>query len=865
MVFRRLSFCLLFLILSGFQSVYSSEVDHQNIFTSSIDALNANFDYLEDVDSSLTISDVLALNNSQWRHEEGGGAKFGFSRSSYWFKLTFTNQLDEVTKTLLEIGKPTLNDVAFYQVVDGHVVRSLHTGDQRPFYTRDVDHPNYLFRVTQRIGETSTVYFRVKTQGSSVFPIKLWQEKAFFEFSAQEQKVHFLYFGSLLAVVLLNLSIFAMLREKIYFYYSLATVGYLLFFSGLKGFSFQHLFFGLPSLNTQVFLCSMPILAIFSLLFTREFLKTHQLAPRLDQAIKVMLALECVKLIGAFVLNYDNSIRLSLVLTVPFFLLLFFSGPIIWRKGSVSGGFFTCAWSVLTVGMMLTFLRVLGVVPDNFLSQYGMLLGSALESLILMVALSYRIYHERESKIAAQQASIEQTRQKRESQEQFLNAMLHDPVTQLPNRTLFEMALNEQIASFPENELVVLLVRIERFTEVSRTLGLSDGESLLQELGRELNESVSKLPAVVEIEKTTEVHNYICNFSTDTFGVLFNRSDVKADISIYTTFIDNLSKPFKFMSFSVDLHPRCGASFYPRHGDQASTLLRNASVSLDANKGLGSKVSFYSKKHDDYSESRLTLMSDLRFALENDEPELHYQPKLRAHDHEVVGMEALIRWTHPTLGFVSPDKFIPLAEKTGVICLLTRWVFERAMKDYIVFRDDGYDGSLSINISARNLMESDLPNIFSSLIDKYEVDAGKIIVELTETAIMEDPEAGIVALKALTDIGVRLSIDDFGSGYSSLSYLKRLPATEIKLDRALITDIASSDSARVIVQTSIDMAHNLGYNLVAEGVETQEEHDILCSMQCDNIQGYFLSRPLTPSDMNTWLVKARKVSEKTLT
>ena len=138
-------------------------------------------------------------------------------------------------------------------------------------------------------------------------------------------------------------------------------------------------------------------------------------------------------------------------------------------------------------------------------------------------------------------------------------------------------------------------------------------------------------------------------------------------------------------------------------------------------------------------------------------------------------------------------------------------------------------------------------------------------MELTETAIMEDPEAGIVALKALTDIGVRLSIDDFGSGYSSLSYLKRLPATEIKLDRALITDIASSDSARVIVQTSIDMAHNLGYNLVAEGVETQEEHDILCSMQCDNIQGYFLSRPLTPSDMNTWLVKARKVSEKTLT
>ncbi|GAA3934992.1 EAL domain-containing protein [Litoribacillus peritrichatus] len=862
MILRCFFQCLAILSLFITPLLYAKSGELTNVFTHENQRIDAEFDYFEDGSSALNLQQVLELSDSDWTHVESNGAHFGFSESSYWFRIQFANHLDEIATSLVELAKPTLDVVEFYSVQEDQVVNQLITGSKAAFDSRDVDHPNFVFRVLQERDQTSTVYVRVKTQGSSVFAINLWQEKRFFEVTSKAMKFHFLYFGGLLVVILLNLSIYMMLRERIYLYYSLALVGYLMFFSGLRGFSFQHLFFDWPELNQRVFLASMPCLAIFSVLFTRDFLKTRTYAPRLDLALKVLLGLEYLKLCAVLVLDYNQAIRLSAALTLPLFLLLFISGPVIWKKGNNAGVFFSAAWFMLTVGMLLTFFRAVGVLPNSVITQFGMQIGSALESLILMIALAYRIYHEREAKILAQQLSIEQTRQKRESQERLVDLMLHDPVTKLPNRMLFEMTINEHIVQYPDSESIVLLVRIGRFTEVSRTLGLANGENLLQQLGERLNKDASLFEGVVKVEESASSVNYICNFSTDTFGVLLNRHFVEADKDKYLAFIEALRKPYEFMGFNVDLHPKCGAAIYPQDGDDASVLLRNASVSLDLSHSAASNINLYSKQHDVYNEQRLTLMSELRVALEVDKPELYYQPKLSARGDGVVGLEALIRWEHTALGFIPPDQFIPLAEETGLISDLTRWVFKRALKDFVRFKAEGFSGSLSVNISAKNLTEMDLPVYLSNLISSYQLDASQIILELTETAIMEDPEQGIIALKALTEVGVKLSIDDFGAGYSSLSYLKRLPATEIKLDRSLITGIAHSDSARIIVQTSIEMAHNLGYNLVAEGVETQEELDILCAMNCDNIQGYLLSRPLNVNDMCTWLLAS---AEETLT
>jgi EAL domain-containing protein (putative c-di-GMP-specific phosphodiesterase class I) len=236
---------------------------------------------------------------------------------------------------------------------------------------------------------------------------------------------------------------------------------------------------------------------------------------------------------------------------------------------------------------------------------------------------------------------------------------------------------------------------------------------------------------------------------------------------------------------------------------------------------------------------------------------LHYQPKLDLDSGKVIGLEALPRWVHPICGFIPPDEFIPLAENTGFIHRLTLWAFERAMKDLNVLRKTGYCGSISINISAQDLLVKGFCNELSSLLERYSIPADCVYLELTETGAMEDPEAGIAMLTRLTQLGLKVSIDDFGTGYSSLSYLQRLPASEIKLDRSLVSDICTSESTAIIAKTSIDMVRALGYTSVAEGVEDEETVNKLKEYNCDCFQGYWCCKPKPLNEIEAWL-KARK-------
>ncbi|MFC3151549.1 EAL domain-containing protein [Litoribrevibacter euphylliae] len=824
-----------------------------NVYLQESQVIDVSFQYLEDVNSEFNLWQAMSVDDSAWTLVNGGGGSFGFSHSTFWLRLDVKNGMSDPSKTLVVVNYPLLDSLDFYLVRGSDVIKSSEVGDLRPFSNREIYHPSFVFRLSQEVADADRVYIRVQSQGTMVFPLELWQEKPFYEHTSKATSFYLFYFGGMFIVVLLNFAIFTMLRERIYLYYALANTGYMLFFACMRGFANQLLFPEWPEAGNQLLLTVLPIMSLFSLLFARDFLQSRQHAPKLDVCLRVMIGLELINFLCSFVLSYDASIRLSAIVSVPFFITLLIAGPIVWAAGNRAGALFTFAWSMLTLGSIITLMRFMGMLPENFITHFGMQIGSGAEAVILMIALAYRIYNEREAKISAQLASIEQAKQKRDSQEALVQAMLHDPVTKLPNRNLFEMAFNERITSQPEGDYMVFLIRIERYMDISRTLGLATGESVLQALADHYSKEIARLNGIVALENTPTEAHYLCNFSGDTFGVMLDLSEILPNSKQHLKFIDMLKKPFEFGGLSLDLNPKFGAARYPKHGHDAEELIRNAIVSIETKKTNRLGISFYSEEQDIYHEGRLTLMSNLREDLQKDALELFYQPKLASDSGAVVGMEALIRWNHEQLGFIPPDEFIPLAEETGVISRLTRWVIRRALMDFIVFREGGYEGDISVNISARNLSESDLPEFLAQCLNEFGVPANKVTLELTETAVMEDPESGIVALKALTDIGINLSIDDFGAGYSSLSYLKRLPATEIKLDRSLITDILESESDRVIVQTSIDMAHNLGYDLVAEGVETQEVLDLLKSMRCDKMQGYYLSRPLNRENMQRWL------------
>ena len=840
-----------FILLFASYSSASLPINSVNETTLS-DAI-VKFEYFEDVNKEYSFESIVKLSDEYWVKPEKPNTSFGFSDSQLWLRLNIHNLKTKTGTFVFEIAYPLLDDVTFYTVKQDGTVRILDIGDNKPFYPRDIDHPNMLVRFQLQVGESKELYARVQTKGSMILPVRIWQEHHFFEFAAKEDKFHFFYYGTLSIIILINLAIFFTLREKLYLYYSLATTGYLLFFITTRGYGQQLLFTDFPALNSQLFLSSMPFLALFSLLFAREFLQTKQHSPVIDTAIRGMIYFEYFNMVAAVVLDYNTAVRISAISAIVLFIVLFFAGPISWFAKRRAGVFFTIAWMPLTIGFVVTSGRSLGMLQNNFFTEYAMQIGSGLEAFILTLALADRLYREREEKTLAQVSNIKKEQQRLEIQNQLSEAIMRDPTTNLANRNRFEWFVNNILNEYKDERFVICVARVTRFDEITRTLGLSSVERILKAIADYMNNAIRRMPGLITTQISQGSHDATFHLTGDTFGVLIEQNTFEKNIEQYHSFVKKISLPIEIDSLSIDLEPLVGCAIYPEHGLDAAQLIRNAVVAMESSHHATDQIGYYDTALDIYNESRLTLMSDLREALKNDEPEMHYQPKLNLEDDTIVGLEALIRWQHPKQGFISPADFVPLAEQTGVIKELTLWAIGRVAKDLQSLRSKGYNGNMSINISAKDLLSEQLKDQIKVILEKYQVVPSTIFLELTETAAMDDPEAGLIALNQLTSLGLNISIDDFGAGYSSLSYLKQLPAAEIKLDRSLIMDITHNESSRIIVKASVDMAHSLGYKVVAEGVEDTETYQLMKTLGCDELQGFWLCKPISLKAISDWL------------
>lgn len=813
----------------------------------------SHFEYWEDTGADATLEDVRSLPDSAWQARPSGKATFGITDSAYWLRMHVRNQTDHDQTLIAELAYSQLDDVVFYVLSGGNLLREFRTGDTRTFYPRDVDHPNMLLRFQVAPDTTKTLYIRVATEGTMVVPLRIWQQNDFYEAAANEQKLHFFYYGSLAVIILINLAVFLTLREKLYLYYALAVFGYLLFFAAVRGFTIQHIYPQAPFLHAHVLLLSIPFLAMFSILFCLEFLKVRAHSPRLYRALQMLLVFEILYFLGAPLLSYDTGIRVAAISAFVFFSLLMLAGPVAWAAGVRAGAFFTIAWTPLTVGVSATAGRALGLLPENFFTEYAMQIGSGLEAFILTLALADRLYREREQKIQAQADILEQQKARNDAQDRLNEALTHDPVTGLPNRNRFEWMVDDQLKRDPNGRYMVGVARVTRLKEVNRTLGLERSERLLKRMAQQMVEMAEQLPMVQTTMDARGRPERVYQLAGDSFGVLVDVSRAGDNFQVLDNALKQLAEPVLLDHLAIEPGPRFGVASYPEHGTKAALLIRNAHVGMEMAPHGPYESGFYSHQNDIYNESRLTLMADLRQALHLNQPELHYQPKFSLATGRVTGVEALIRWHHPQRGWVPPDDFVPLAEKTGVIKHLTRWVIDQALNDLKTLQAIEPTLTMSVNVSARDLASPELKGLFETRMKRYQLQPDQITVELTETAAMDDPETGLKALEALAQIGLRISIDDFGAGHSSLSYLKKLPASEIKLDRTLLQDIHSSDSARMIVETAISMGHGLGFQVVAEGVETEQAASLLQGMGADLLQGYWLCRPKALSELEQWL------------
>ncbi len=441
------------------------------------------------------------------------------------------------------------------------------------------------------------------------------------------------------------------------------------------------------------------------------------------------------------------------------------------------------------------------------------------------------------------------TGEKKDEAEALLgHQALHDMLTGLPNRSCFydrtEQAMRQ--GARDGSNCAVMLFDLDRFKEINDTLGHKYGDRVLIEVG----------PRIHRVLRDADT---VARLGGDEFCVLLPRVDSLGDaLEVAERIIAVLGEPLEIDGMVLGIEASCGIAMAPEDGDNADLLLQRADVAMYVAKDSNVSVVAYTDELNVNSPGRLTLLGDLRTAIAGDQLRLDYQPKADLETGRIRGVEALVRWAHPALGLLPPSEFIPVAEHTGLIKPLTTWVLTTALRQCRSWLDEtrarGWDDlSMAVNLSTRSLLDDGFPDEVKAALERSGIPAHLLELEITESAIMTDPRRARHLLTELAELGVRIAIDDFGTGYSSLAYLKDLPVYQLKIDQSFVQNMHRDLNDAIIVRSVVDLGHNLGLQIVAEGVEDRETWDQLAQLGCDDAQGYFLAKPMAPEALMAWL------------
>lgn len=415
-----------------------------------------------------------------------------------------------------------------------------------------------------------------------------------------------------------------------------------------------------------------------------------------------------------------------------------------------------------------------------------------------------------------------------------------DNLTGLANRNLFYTTLNQSIAkSNNENkiEIVVMLLDLDHFKEINNTLGHPAGDEIL-------------INVTQRLQITLRNTDTLARLGDDKFGIILmdttngRQTAKKVSLKIQQAF----AAPYHCNDTEIFLGVSIGISIYPEHGDNASTLMSRTDIAMYHTKNTEMTHMFYNKSLDSHAQKRLKISSDLRHALHRNEFVLHYQPKIDLESNTVVGAEALIRWNHPEYGLIPPNEFIPLAEEIGLIIPITNWVINTAIAQSKVWLTAGHKIQMAINLSVRSFQDENLANDIQLALQHHCIPSTLLEIEITENILISDITKVSNILKKISSLGVSIAIDDFGTGYSSLAYLKKLPLNTLKIDRSFVTNMNNDENDTAIVRSTIDLAHNLGLDIIAEGIESIEVLNLLKNLGCDTGQGYHFNQALSHDD-----------------
>ncbi len=813
--------------------------------------LGERIEYFADSQNTLSLEQIKQLSDNAWSQSQEATPNFGYTDSAYWFRFRMVNSELKPLQALLAIAYPLLDHIEVYMFEQGQLLVDEVTGDTYPFVQRPLRHRDFLFPITMYWDTPIDVYIKVKSQGAVQLPLTLWNAKQFALIDQDEQLIKILYYGMLLLLMIYNLFLFLSIRELPYLFYVGLVGSVMVLMAGTHGYLYQYVYPESPYIQNMSMLLAAPGVCLFASLFASHFLRLRDTAPRLYMLLSGFALVFITSMVGAFFLSYHVSTQISVFMAIPASVVIMFVGPYAWIKGQTSARYFIVAWFFLMSGIFVTASSKFGFLPRNGFTEYALTWGSALEAILLSFALADRFNRERLARFQEQKEKLLAVEERKQAEQKLYHQATHQPVDGLPNMVLFQQCLHKLLHSEDKTtrEFTLVFIHLSRLLEINKTLGHANADIILSLFSRRLEDIAHEDSQWVSIEDGARPQHF-AHLEGVIYAAVLTSADRHAVLNRVHDLRMRLVEPVEFNSMELDLGVSVGMASFPGHGKDIATLIRHARVAVDHADSHPERVALYHDEINPYSARRLTLMGELSRAIQDDALALYYQPITCPRDGSLVSFEALLRWDHPSLGFIPPDEFISLAENTGLIRPLTNWVLERAVRELSSLN---CEQSVSVNISVVNLQERDFVHSVSRLLEKNELLADRLILEITETAVMRDPEQATTQLRRLADLGVNIAIDDFGTGHSSLAYMRQLPLYEVKVDRSFVMQMTQHDNDQMIVRAAINLCHELGFKVVAEGVEDEAALCLLDEFSCDFAQGYHIARPMPFSDLQRWL------------
>ena len=817
----------------------------------------------------------------------------GYYSGTAWFKIDLTNHSDN-EDFILYFTEPFWSKLDLYtKKNDSWTIQK--NGLEIRLKERSIQENSPAYKLHLYPGESATYYIKGKTISGHIGEFQIFTQKEFFRPSRISiTDKYIIYIGLLFIIILLNIYNFIVIKDRIFAYYIAYILSFIVFICMNSGFYLSYGFSGwsegLHVVGTFV--------VFFLVLFSGRFLELKKRMPLIDKLFKFSAGIFLL-----FVLLISQNIPYSSLLfniySSLFFTLLLVVAVKVWYQGLIGARYYLIALMIYMPTMGLMTLTYNGILNNTDISRYSFLPGSFIEILFFSLILTNK-YNEINLQKIHMQRQLLKARKKNEKSlknkiEQKTDDLIeinkrllkkteeleitkdqltrditerieaenevkrqksilhhqahHDALTELPNRTLFSIRLKQgiKLAQQQERKLALFFIDLDKFKEINDSLGHEVGDKVLKIVSDILKHSIRR-------------EDMLARLAGDEFTIIMGNLTYSEDASNLGHDILNMfAEPIHINGHTVYMTCSIGISLYPQDADNEKDLLKYADTAMYRAKESGrNNFQFYRPEMTSHALEQIKMKTSLRQAIDNEEFLIHYQPQIDLTTNKLMGIEALVRWQHPEKGLLTPKKFISLAEETGMILEIDRWVMHTTMKQVIKWRNEGLDtGILALNISMKQLESPHFINSIQNTMKTYGFKPEWLELEITEGHMMNNAMEIINKLKQVSNLGINISIDDFGTGYSSLSLLKRLPINRLKIDKSFIEDIPEDEEDIAIINSIIALAKSLNLDLIAEGIETLEQANYLMSKNCMCVQGHYYFHPLSEEELYPILLKEK--------